>query len=66
MLARKRGAGGAREHGHRWPLRALTPVVGLPSLLAKIGVMQEQELDELEIAGRPVLELLAQDVQRLI
>jgi hypothetical protein len=47
-------------------LLALTPAPDFPGLLAKIGVMQEQELDELEIAGRPVLEVLAEDVQRLI
>jgi len=45
---------------------ALTPVPDLPSLLAKIGVIREQELDELEIAGRPVLTLLAEDVRRLL
>jgi hypothetical protein len=28
--------------------------------------MQEQELDELEIGGRPVLEVLAEDVSRLM
>jgi hypothetical protein len=44
---------------------ALTPAPDLPALLAKIRVMQELELDELDILGRPVLEVLAEDVARL-
>jgi hypothetical protein len=46
-------------------LLALTPAPDLPALLAKIRVMQEQELDELDIVGRPVLEVLADDVERV-
>ena len=44
---------------------ALTPPPDLPALLAKIRVMQDQELDELEGMTRPVLEVLADDVRRL-
>jgi hypothetical protein len=47
-------------------LLALTPAPDLPALLAKIRVMQEQQLHELEIVGRPVLEVLAEDVGRLL
>jgi hypothetical protein len=47
-------------------LVALTPPPDLHSLLAKLGVLQDQELDELEIGGRPVLEVLAADVERLL
>jgi len=41
---------------------ALTPPPDLKALLAKIWVMQEQELDELDLMTRPVLALLADDV----
>jgi hypothetical protein len=44
---------------------AQTPAPELSALLAKIRVMQEQELDELEILGRSVLDVLADDVARL-
>ena len=47
-------------------LLVLTQAPDLRALLAKLGVMQEQELDELEIAGRPVLEVLAKDVRGLL
>jgi hypothetical protein len=45
---------------------ALTPAPDFTSLLAKIGVMQELELDALEILGRSVLEVLAEDMERLV
>jgi hypothetical protein len=45
---------------------ALTPPPDLEALLAKIRVMQEDELDELGSMARPVLEVLAYDVARLI
>lgn len=45
---------------------ASTPVPDLRSLLVKIGMMREQEMDEVQIAGRPVLEVLEEDVQRLL
>ena len=45
---------------------ALTPAPDLPALLAKVRVMREQELDELEILGRSVLEVLAEDAERLL
>jgi hypothetical protein len=44
---------------------ALTPAPDLPAVLAKIRVMQEQELDELDILSGSVLEVLAEDVARL-
>lgn len=43
---------------------ALTPAPDLAELLVKIRVMQALELDELEILERPVLEVLADDVER--
>ncbi len=45
---------------------ALTPAPDLPALLAKIRVIQELELDELEILGRPVRDVLAEDVEGLL
>jgi hypothetical protein len=45
---------------------ALTPAPDLEALLAKIRVMHEQELDELGRMTRSVLEVLADDVERLI
>ncbi len=44
--------------------RLLVPATDLPALLAKICVMQELELDELAILDRPVLKVLAEDVER--
>lgn len=44
---------------------ALTPAPDLPALLEKILVAYEQELDELESMERPVLEVLAGDVDLL-
>ena len=47
-------------------LLCLTPAPNLPALLAKIRVMQAQELGELDVLPRPALELLAEDVEGLI
>jgi hypothetical protein len=44
---------------------ALTPVLDLEGLLAKIRVAQEHELGELAWMTQPVLEVLANDVRRL-
>jgi hypothetical protein len=44
---------------------ALTPAPDLPALLAKIRVMHEHELDELEGMARPALEVLAENVELL-
>lgn len=45
---------------------ALTPAPDLPALLAKIRVMEEHELNELESMSRPVLEVLAEDMEYLL
>jgi hypothetical protein len=45
---------------------ALTPVPDLQALLTKIRVIKEQELDEAASMTRPVLEVLAEDVDALI
>jgi hypothetical protein len=45
---------------------ANTPTPNLEALLAKIRVMHEQEVDELGSMARPVLEVLAEDVELLI
>jgi hypothetical protein len=44
---------------------ALTRAPNLSGLLAKIRVIQELELDELEFMTRPALEVLADDVRSL-
>jgi hypothetical protein len=46
-------------------LLALTGAPDLPALLNKLLVMQEQQLDELEILGRSVVEVLEGDVREL-
>jgi hypothetical protein len=45
---------------------ALTPPPNLEALLAKIRAMHEHELGELGCMTRPVLQVLAEDVERLI
>jgi hypothetical protein len=47
-------------------LLAATPATDLPALLAKIKVMQAHELQEDGASPTPALELLAEDVGRLI
>ncbi len=44
---------------------ALTPAPSLEALLAKIRVMHERELEEFGCLPRPVLQVLAEDVERL-
>jgi hypothetical protein len=45
---------------------ALTPAPNLAAICSKIAVMRAHELDELEAMPRPMLELLDDDVARLM
>ena len=62
-----------KADGAAAPSRCSTPPPSSPSrrsatsppLLAKLRAMQKQELDDSKILGRPVLEVLAEDVKRL-
>jgi hypothetical protein len=45
---------------------ALTPPPDLEALLAKIRIMHEQEFDELGSMSRPVLEVLKEDMGRIL